>query len=88
MFRRILCYHYRIATAYSFYFLSRDGVTGCGVFCAVYNAIQQLQQDEEVDMFTIVRQLQSRRPEMISEMVYLNAFGLQTVIDEKDQQLW
>ena len=48
---------------------SRDGVTGCGVFCAVYNAIQQLQQDEEVNMFTIVRQLQSRRPEMISDLV-------------------
>nr|XP_022312100.1 uncharacterized protein LOC111117327 isoform X1 [Crassostrea virginica] len=48
--------------------LSRDGATGCGVFCAVYNAIQQLQQDEEVDMFTIVRQLQSRRPEMISDI--------------------
>ena len=49
---------------------SRDGATGCGVFCAVYNAIQQLQQDEEVDMFTIVRQLQSRRPEMISNLVH------------------
>ena len=48
---------------------SRDGATGCGVFCAVYNAIQQLQQDEEVDMFTIVRQLQSRRPGMISDLV-------------------
>eukprot|EP00105_Crassostrea_gigas_P011525 XP_011427228.1 PREDICTED: receptor-type tyrosine-protein phosphatase mu [Crassostrea gigas] len=48
--------------------LSRDGATGCGVFCAVYNAIQQLQQDQEVDMFTIVRQLQSRRPEMITSM--------------------
>ncbi|XP_078330009.1 receptor-type tyrosine-protein phosphatase gamma-like [Crassostrea virginica] len=48
--------------------LSRDGATGCGVFCAVYNAIQQLQQDEEVDMFTNVRQLQSRRPEMISSL--------------------
>ena len=48
---------------------SRDGAKGCGVFCAVNNAIQQLQQDEEVDMFTIVRQLQSRRPEMISDMV-------------------
>nr|XP_022311487.1 receptor-type tyrosine-protein phosphatase mu-like isoform X2 [Crassostrea virginica] len=48
--------------------LSRDGATGCGVFCAVYNAIQQLQQDEEVDMFTIVRLLQSRRPEMISDL--------------------
>ncbi|XP_062576058.1 uncharacterized protein LOC134237898 [Saccostrea cucullata] len=48
--------------------LSRDGATGCGIFCAVYNAIQQLQQDNEVDMFTIVRQLQMRRPEMISTM--------------------
>ena len=51
------------------FFFSRDGATGCGVFCAAYNAIQQLQKDEEVDMFTIVRQLQSRRPEMISNLV-------------------
>ncbi|XP_065938709.1 receptor-type tyrosine-protein phosphatase alpha isoform X2 [Magallana gigas] len=48
--------------------LSRDGASRCGEFCAVYNAIQQLQQDQEVDMFTIVRQLQSRRPEMISDV--------------------
>nr|XP_034322333.1 receptor-type tyrosine-protein phosphatase alpha-like [Crassostrea gigas] len=48
--------------------LSRDGASRCGEFCAVYNAIQQLQQDQEVDMFTIVRQLQSRRPEMISHV--------------------
>ena len=52
----------------------RDGATGCGVFCAVYNAIQQLQQDKEVDMFTIVRQLQSRRPEMISSLVFYLQF--------------
>nr|XP_022306194.1 neurogenic locus notch homolog protein 1-like isoform X2 [Crassostrea virginica] len=48
--------------------LSRDGASGCGVFCAVYNALQQLQQDDEVDLFTIVRLLQSRRPQMISDM--------------------
>ncbi|XP_061180791.1 receptor-type tyrosine-protein phosphatase mu-like [Saccostrea echinata] len=47
-------------------FCKRDGATCCGVFCAVYNAIEQLQQDEEVDIFTIVQQLQCRRPEMIS----------------------
>ncbi|XP_062577808.1 receptor-type tyrosine-protein phosphatase epsilon-like [Saccostrea cucullata] len=46
--------------------VSKDGATGCGLFCAVYNALQQLRQDDEVDMFTIVRQLQIRRPEMIS----------------------
>ncbi|XP_056003140.1 receptor-type tyrosine-protein phosphatase epsilon-like isoform X1 [Ostrea edulis] len=48
--------------------LSRDGATGCGMFCAVYNAVQQLQLDDEVDMFTVVRQLQIRRPEMISSL--------------------
>nr|XP_022311501.1 uncharacterized protein LOC111116789 isoform X2 [Crassostrea virginica] len=48
--------------------LSRDGATGCGVFCAVYNALQQLTQDEEVDLFTIVRLLQTRRPQMILDM--------------------
>ena len=50
-------------------YLLRGGASGCGVFCAVYNAIQQLQQDEEVDMFTIVRLLQSHKPEMISDLV-------------------
>ena len=44
-------------------------MTGCGVLCAVYNAIQQLQQDEEVDMFTIVRQLLVRNPELITSLV-------------------
>ncbi|XP_078330625.1 receptor-type tyrosine-protein phosphatase epsilon-like [Crassostrea virginica] len=48
--------------------ISRDGAAGCGVFCAVYNALQQLQQDEEVDLVTIVRQLQIRRPEMIATL--------------------
>nr|XP_022306195.1 receptor-type tyrosine-protein phosphatase epsilon-like [Crassostrea virginica] len=47
---------------------SRDGATGCGVFCAVYNALQQLQQDDEVDLFTIVRLLHSRRPQMIANV--------------------
>nr|XP_022325437.1 receptor-type tyrosine-protein phosphatase F-like isoform X2 [Crassostrea virginica] len=48
--------------------LSKDGASGCGMICAVNNALQQLQQDGEVDMFTIVRQLQIRRPEMISTL--------------------
>nr|XP_022308467.1 receptor-type tyrosine-protein phosphatase T-like [Crassostrea virginica] len=48
--------------------ISRDGAAGCGVFFAVYNALQQLQQDEEVDLVTIVRQLQIRRPEMIATL--------------------
>ena len=55
------------------YFADRDGAAGCGVFCAVYNALQQLQQDEEVDLVTIVRQLQIRRPEMITTLVSTRA---------------
>uniref|UniRef100_K1S026 Tyrosine-protein phosphatase domain-containing protein n=1 Tax=Magallana gigas TaxID=29159 RepID=K1S026_MAGGI len=34
----------------------------------------KLQQDQEVDMFTIVRQLQSRRPEMISSIQRLRDY--------------
>ncbi|XP_062596526.1 receptor-type tyrosine-protein phosphatase kappa-like [Saccostrea cucullata] len=46
--------------------LSKDGASCCGLFIAVYNAVQQLQLDGEIDMFTIVQQLHCRRPEMIS----------------------
>nr|XP_034310737.1 receptor-type tyrosine-protein phosphatase alpha [Crassostrea gigas] len=48
--------------------LSKDGASGCGLLCAALNATQQLCQDAEVDMFTIVRQLQVRRPEMIATL--------------------
>ncbi|XP_062584245.1 receptor-type tyrosine-protein phosphatase alpha-like [Saccostrea cucullata] len=48
--------------------VSRNGADLCGVFCAVYNIIQQLQMDGEVDIFTTVRQLQIRRPELCSSM--------------------
>lgn len=41
---------------------------GADFFCAALNATQQLCQDAEVDMFTIVRQLQVRRPEMVATL--------------------
>ncbi|XP_061180794.1 receptor-type tyrosine-protein phosphatase mu-like [Saccostrea echinata] len=46
--------------------VSIDGATCCGVFMSVYNAIEQLHQDNEVDICTIVQQLQCCRPEIIS----------------------
>ncbi|XP_062610489.1 receptor-type tyrosine-protein phosphatase epsilon-like [Saccostrea cucullata] len=46
--------------------ISKDGAICCGVFIAVYNAIEQLQQDNLLDLFTIIQQLQCRRPQMIS----------------------
>uniref|UniRef100_K1S2T6 Receptor-type tyrosine-protein phosphatase U n=1 Tax=Magallana gigas TaxID=29159 RepID=K1S2T6_MAGGI len=48
--------------------MSRDGAALCGVFCAVYNLIQQLTMDEEIDVFSAVRLLQTRRPELCSTM--------------------
>ncbi|XP_065945289.1 receptor-type tyrosine-protein phosphatase epsilon [Magallana gigas] len=48
--------------------VSRDGAALCGVFCAVYNLIQQLTMDEEIDMFSVVRLLQTRRPELCSSL--------------------
>ncbi|XP_061170909.1 uncharacterized protein LOC133180387 [Saccostrea echinata] len=48
--------------------VSSDGAVLCGVFCAVYNVLQQLSMDGEVDIFSFVRQLQIRRPELCSTM--------------------
>ncbi|XP_065921324.1 receptor-type tyrosine-protein phosphatase epsilon isoform X2 [Magallana gigas] len=48
--------------------LSRDGAKRCGPFCAVFNALEQMMMDEEVDLFTITRQLQTRRPEFLSSL--------------------
>ncbi|XP_078330543.1 uncharacterized protein LOC111113024 [Crassostrea virginica] len=48
--------------------VSSDGASLCGVFIAVHNAIQQLRTDSAVDVFTVVRQLQIRRPEFINSL--------------------
>ncbi|XP_056002717.1 receptor-type tyrosine-protein phosphatase mu-like isoform X2 [Ostrea edulis] len=48
--------------------VSRNGAGPAGIFCAVYNALEQLRRDEEVDMFTIVRQIHTRRPEAIDKL--------------------
>lgn len=50
-------------------FINSDGAILCGVFIAVHNAVQQIQLDDGVDVFTAVRQLQVRRPELCSTFV-------------------
>ena len=52
-----------------FYF--RDGAGPVGVFCVLHNVLQQLRMDKEVDIFTAARQIQTRRPEVISKLVNL-----------------
>ena len=55
---------------FSFVCFFRDGASLCGVFCAVFNCIQQIKMDDSVDVFTTVRQLQTRRPELCVTQVF------------------
>nr|XP_022305535.1 receptor-type tyrosine-protein phosphatase alpha-like isoform X2 [Crassostrea virginica] len=48
--------------------LSSDGAVRCGPFFVVYNALEQITVDREVDIFTIARQLQVRRTEFVSTL--------------------
>ncbi|XP_078329065.1 receptor-type tyrosine-protein phosphatase epsilon-like [Crassostrea virginica] len=48
--------------------VSKDGISLSGVFCAIFNCIQQINMDDSVDVFTTVRQLQARRPEFCSTL--------------------
>lgn len=46
--------------------VSKDGASLCGVFCAVFNSIQQITLDYNIDVFTTVRLLMTRRAELCS----------------------
>nr|XP_034319448.1 receptor-type tyrosine-protein phosphatase alpha [Crassostrea gigas] len=60
--------------------ISMDGASMCGVFCAVFNSIQQITMDDNIDVLTTVRQLQTRRPELCATQ---DEYGLiyQTIYD-------
>nr|XP_022307678.1 receptor-type tyrosine-protein phosphatase gamma-like [Crassostrea virginica] len=64
--RNLVSYSLNISTESPLTILSKDGASLCGVFCAVFNCIQQINMDDSVDVFTTVRQLQTRRPEFCS----------------------
>ncbi|XP_078328933.1 receptor-type tyrosine-protein phosphatase epsilon-like isoform X3 [Crassostrea virginica] len=46
----------------------RDGAFLCGLFCAVFNSVQQIRLDDNVDVFTTVRKLQRQKPEFLSTL--------------------
>ncbi|XP_062613945.1 receptor-type tyrosine-protein phosphatase alpha-like isoform X2 [Saccostrea cucullata] len=48
--------------------ISKDGAGPAGILCVLHNALQQISMDGEVDIFTIVRQLKVRRPEVITTL--------------------
>ncbi|XP_062603358.1 receptor-type tyrosine-protein phosphatase kappa-like isoform X3 [Saccostrea cucullata] len=55
--------------------ISSNGAGPAGVFCVLHNALEQLRMDGEVDMFTRVRQIQTRRPEVITTLVSFDIIG-------------
>ncbi|XP_056002937.1 receptor-type tyrosine-protein phosphatase alpha-like isoform X4 [Ostrea edulis] len=64
--RSLVSFAQNLPTEYPITVVSKDGAMLCGVFCSVYNVIQQLKMDGSIDVFTAVRQLQTRRPEFCS----------------------
>lgn len=58
------------------FILIRDGATRCGPFFVVYNVLEQISVDREVDIFTAVRQIQIRRPECVSTVVGITVIFL------------
>nr|XP_022307684.1 receptor-type tyrosine-protein phosphatase alpha-like [Crassostrea virginica] len=66
--RSLVSYAIHIPTENPVTIVSKDGASLCGVFCAVFNCIQQINMDDSVDVFTTVRQLQTRRPEFCSTL--------------------
>eukprot|EP00105_Crassostrea_gigas_P017835 XP_011435764.2 PREDICTED: receptor-type tyrosine-protein phosphatase epsilon-like [Crassostrea gigas] len=64
--RSIVSYTRNLSTENPITIVSKDGASLCGVFCAVFNSIQQITMDDNIDVFTTVRQLQTSRPEFCS----------------------
>ncbi|XP_078329069.1 uncharacterized protein LOC111113683 [Crassostrea virginica] len=66
--RSLVSYAIHISTENPVTIVSKDGASLCGVFCAVFNSVQQINMDDSVDVFTTVRQLQTRRAEFCSTL--------------------
>ena len=43
--------------------------TRCGIFLATSLVIEQKEMDEEVDIFQVVRRIQTQRPKLLSSVV-------------------
>ncbi|PIK37587.1 putative receptor-type tyrosine-protein phosphatase kappa [Apostichopus japonicus] len=46
----------------------RNGIGRSGIFIAVYNAIEEVKEKEETNLFTIVSELRKRRPMMVDSL--------------------
>ena len=39
------------------------------MYCAVYSAIEQMEEDDEIDIGNIIKRMRGRRPELIQTFV-------------------
>nr|XP_022299957.1 receptor-type tyrosine-protein phosphatase T-like isoform X2 [Crassostrea virginica] len=62
--RKLVNYALGISTVNAAIVVSKDGAERCGMFCAIYNCLQQMRIEDSVDVFTAVRQMRIRRPEL------------------------
>jgi multisubunit Na+/H+ antiporter MnhE subunit len=76
----LFLYFYLFIAAWAIFHIlfCRDGAGSAGIFCVVHNAVQELRTDGEIDLFTIVRQIQSRRPEVIGNLVTMFSWSYET----------
>ncbi|KAJ8322423.1 hypothetical protein KUTeg_000032 [Tegillarca granosa] len=60
-----------------------DGSKCCGLFCALFNTIQKLRYEDNVDIYQTVKQLHVRRPEFFSSVIVqirrLSVFALKAI---------
>lgn len=47
----------------------RDGAKRSGLFCAAYSILEKIIAEKVVDIFSVVQQIQSYRPEFIQNFV-------------------
>ena len=62
-------------------YFCRNGCTRSGILVAISLVIEQKELDEEVDIFQVVRRIQTRRPELLSSLVSLTTLIYRKVFD-------
>ncbi|XP_052092481.1 receptor-type tyrosine-protein phosphatase mu-like isoform X2 [Mytilus californianus] len=48
--------------------ICRDGCTRCGIFVTLDLVLEKMEIDEEIDIFQVARQIQTRRPQFLSSI--------------------
>ena len=53
----------------TFLYCPRCGEMRCGMFCCLANVWEKINEEQEVDVFNVVRQIRMNRPEFVVDEV-------------------